>query len=139
MGKREFNYDAASLKKTLLTQLLYRHCIDITPAPDSHGMECILLMSVSAHITRQNKKFIIGFELIKYPYILCTIIYMLAYILYFTLESKMIIVGLHIITSRHVFNIHISTSKVCILLGASQHTRYGEQWINTQRFRISEV
>ena len=68
---------------------------------------------------------------------------MLAYILYFTLESKMIIVGLHIITSRHVFNIHrpISTSKVCILLhvGASQQTRYGEQWINTQRFRISEV
>ena len=77
-------------------------------------------MSVSAHITRQNKKFIIGFELIKYPYILCTMIYMLAYILYFTLESKMIIVDLHIITSRHVFNIHISTSKVCILLGASQ-------------------
>ena len=64
---------------------------------------------------------------------------MLAYILFFTLESKMIIVGLHIITSRHVFNIHISTSKVCILLGASQKTRYGEQWINTQRFRISEV
>ena len=32
---------------------------------------------------------------------------MLAYMLYFTLESKMIIVGLHIITSRHVFNIHI--------------------------------
>ena len=64
---------------------------------------------------------------------------MLAYILYFTLESKMIIVGLHIITSRHVFNIHIFTSKVCILLGASQQTRYGEQWINTQRFGISEV
>ena len=36
-------------------------------------------------------------------------------------------------------NIDISTSKVCILLGASQQTRYGEQWINTQRFRISEV
>ena len=118
-------------------------------------MECILLMSVSAHITRQNKKFFIGFKLInrgvrsfpsrgggggqeacprkslenfknmqlkgggvqdpsdhpppppctpmiKYPYILCTIIYMLAYILSFTLESKMIIVGLHIITSRNV-------------------------------------
>ena len=65
MGKREFNYDAASLKKPLLAQLLYRHWIDITPAPDSHGMEGILLMSVSAHITRQNKKFIIGFELIK--------------------------------------------------------------------------
>ena len=64
---------------------------------------------------------------------------MLAYILYFTLESKMIIVGLHIITSRHVFNIHISTSKVCILLGASQQIRYGEQRINTQRFQISEV
>ena len=96
-------------------------------------------MSVSAHITRQNKKFIIGFKLIKYPYILCTIIYMLAYILFFTLERKMIIVGLHISTSRHVFNIHISTSKVCILLGASQQTRYGELWINTQRFRISEV
>ena len=96
-------------------------------------------MSVSAHITRQNNTFIIGFKLIKYPYILGTIIYMLAYILYFTLESKMIIVGLHIITSRHVFNIHISTSKVCIHLGASQQTRYGEQWINTQRFRISEV
>ena len=64
---------------------------------------------------------------------------MLAYILYFTLESKMIIVGLHIFTSRHVFNIHISTSKVCILLGASQQTQYGEQWMNTQRFRISEV
>ena len=95
-------------------------------------------MSVFAHITRQNKKFIIGFEPIKYPYILCTIIYMLAYIFYFTLESKMIIVSLHIIT-RHVFNIHISTSKVCILLGASQQIRYGEQWINTQRFRISEV
>ena len=76
-------------------------------------------MSVSAHITRQNKKFIIGFELIKYPYILCTIIYMLAYILYSTLESKMIIVGLHIITSRHIFNIHIS-----------QQTRYGKKWIN---------
>ena len=45
---------------------------------------------------------------------------MLAYIWYFTLESKMIIVGLHVITSRHVFNIHISTSKVCILLGTSQ-------------------
>ena len=86
-------------------------------------------MSVSDHITRQNKKFIIGFKLIKYPYILCTIIYMLAYILYFTLERK--IVGLHIITSRHVFNIHISTSKVCILLGASQQTLYGELWINT--------
>ena len=96
-------------------------------------------MSVSADITRQNKKIIIGFELIKYPYIECTIIYMLAYILYFTLESKMIIVGLHIITWRHAFNIHISTSKVCILLGASQQTRYGEQWIKTQRFRISEV
>ena len=96
-------------------------------------------MSVSAHITKQNKKFIIGFEPIKYPYILCTIIYMLAYILYFTLESKMKIVGLHIITSGHVFNIHISTSKVCILLGASQQTLYGEQWINTQRCRISEV
>ena len=52
---------------------------------------------------------------------------MLAYILYFTLESKMIIVGLHIITSRHLFIIHISTSEVCILLGASQQTRYGEQ------------
>ena len=66
---------------------------------------------------------------------------MLAYILDFTLERKMIIVGLHIIrpTSRHVFNIHIAPSKVCILLGASQQTRYGEQWINTQRFRISEV
>ena len=64
---------------------------------------------------------------------------MLAYILYFTLERKMIIVALHI-TSRHDFNIglHI-TSKVCILLGASQQTRYGEQWINTQRFRVSEV
>ena len=96
-------------------------------------------MSVSAHITRQNKKFIIGFKLIKYSYILCTIIYMLAYILYFTLERKMIIEGLHIITSRHVFNIHISISKVYILLAASQQTRYGEQWINTQRFRISEV
>ena len=48
-------------------------------------------MSVSAHIKRQNKKFIIGFQLIKYPYILCTMIYMLAYILYFTLERKMII------------------------------------------------
>ena len=95
-------------------------------------------MSVSAHIARQNRKFIIEFEL-NYPYILCTIIYMLAYILYFTLESKLIIVGLHIITSRHVFNIHISPSKVCILLGASQQIRYGEQWINTQRFRISEV
>ena len=79
-------------------------------------------MIESAHITRQNKKFIIGFELINYPYILCTIIYMLAYILYFTLESKMIIEGLHIITWRHVFNIHIYTSKVCILLGASQQT-----------------
>ena len=127
------------IKKTLLAQLLYRHWFDITPAPDSHGMLWILLMSVSANITRQNKKFINGFELIKYPYILCTIIYMLAYILYFSLESKMIIVGLHIITSRHVFNTHISTSKVCILLGASKQTRYGEQWINTQRFRISEV
>ena len=74
MGKREFNYDAVSLKKTLLAQLLYRQFI-----------------------------------------------------------------ALHIITSRHVFNIHISTSKVCILLGASQQIRYGEQWINTQRFRISEV
>ena len=84
-------------------------------------------MSVAAHITRQNKKFIIGFDLIIYPYIVCTIIYMLAYILYFTLESKMIIVGLHIITSRHIFNIHISTSKVCILLGASQQTPYAEQ------------
>ena len=63
---------------------------------------------------------------------------MLAYILYFILERKMIIVALHIITSRHVFNIHI-TSKVCILLGASQQTRYGEQWINTQRFQVSEV
>ena len=81
-------------------------------------MECNLLMSVSAYIKRQNKKFIIGFKLIKYPYILCTIIYMLAYTLYFNLERKMIIVGLHIITSRHVFNIHISTFKVCILLGA---------------------
>ena len=80
-------------------------------------------MSVSAHITRQNKKFIIGFELIKYPYILCTIVYMLAYILYFTLERKMIIVDLHIITSKHVFNIDISTSKVCILLGTSQQTQ----------------
>ena len=91
-------------------------------------------MSMSAHMTRQNKKLIIGFKLIKYPYILCTIIYMLAYILYFTLECKIIIiVGLYIITSRHVFNIHISTSKVCILLGASQQTRYGEQWINTQK------
>ena len=96
-------------------------------------------MSVSAHITRLNKKFIIGFKLIKYPYILCTIIYMLVYILYFTLESNMIMVGLHIITLRHVFNIHISTSKVCILLGASQQTRYGEQWINIQRFQISEI
>ena len=64
MGKREFNYDAVSLKKTLLAQLLYRHFI-----------------------------------------------------------------ALHII----VFNIHISTSKVCILLGASQQIRYGEQWINTQK------
>ena len=64
---------------------------------------------------------------------------MLAYILYFTLESKMIIVGLHIITSRHVFNIHIFTSKVCILLGASEQTQYGEQWINTKWFRILEV
>ena len=53
-------------------------------------------------------------------------IHMLAYILYFTLESKMIIVGPHIITLRHVFNIHISTSKVCILLGASQQIRYGK-------------
>ena len=96
-------------------------------------------MSVFAHILRQNKKFIIGFKLIKYSYILCTIIYMLAIILYFTLEREMIIVGLHIITSRHVFNIHISNSKVCILLGASQQTRYGEQRINTQRVRISEV
>ena len=61
---------------------------------------------------------------------------MLAYILYFTLESKMIIVGLHIITSRHVFNIF--TSKVCILLGASQQTRYGEQWINTQSFEFQK-
>ena len=119
MGKREFNYDTASLKKTQLAQTQ--------------------LLSVSAHITRQNKKFIIGFELIKYPNILGTIIYMLAYILYFTWESKMIIVGLHIITSRHVFNIHISTSKVCIFLGASQQTRYVEQWINTRRFRVSEV
>ena len=74
MGKREFNYDAVSLKQTLLAQLLYRHFI-----------------------------------------------------------------ALHIITSRHVFNIHISTSKVCILLGASQQIRYGEQWINTQRFQILEV
>ena len=41
-------------------------------------------------------------------------------------------IALNIITSRHVFNIHISTSKVCILLGASQQIRYGEQWINTQ-------
>ena len=31
----------------------------------------------------------------------------IVYILYFTLESKMIIVGLHIITSRHVFNNNI--------------------------------
>ena len=54
-------------------------------------------MSVSAHITRQKKKSIIGFKLIKYPYIKGTIIYMLAYLLYFTLEPKMIIVGLHII------------------------------------------
>ena len=92
-------------------------------------------MSVSAHITRQNKKFIIGFELIKYPYILCTIIYILAYILFFTLESKMIILGLHNITSRHVFNIHISTSKVCILLGAFQQTRYGEQWFKGFEFQ----
>ena len=74
MGKREFNYDAVSLKKTLLAQLFYRHFI-----------------------------------------------------------------ALHIITSRHVFNIHTSTSKVCILLGASQQIRYGEQWINTQKFRISEI
>ena len=58
MGKREFNYDAVSLKKTLLAQLLYRHFI-----------------------------------------------------------------ALHIITSRHVFNIHISNSKVCILLGASNTIR----------------
>ena len=43
---------------------------------------------------------------------------------YRTLEGKIIIVGLHIITSRHVSYIHISTSKVCILLGASQQTRY---------------
>ena len=42
-------------------------------------------------------------------------------------------------TLRHVFNIHISTSEVCKLLGASQQTQYGEQWINTQRFLISEV
>ena len=38
---------------------------------------------------------------------------------------------LHIITSRHdFFNINISISKVCILLGASQQTRYLERWIN---------
>ena len=137
-GKEWIQLWCCVIKKTLLAQLLYRHWIDITPSPDSHGMECIVLMSVSAYITRQNKEFFSGFKLIKYPYILCTIIYMLAYILYFTLERKMIIVGLQIITSRHVFNIHISTYKVCILLGASQQTRYGKQWINTQRFRISE-
>ena len=70
-----------------------------------------MLMSVSAYITRQNKKFIIGFKLIKYPYILCTMIYMLAYILYFTLESRMIMVGLHIITSVSVsvYNVAVRT------------------------------
>ena len=75
-------------------------------------------MSVSAHITRQNKKFIIGFKLIKYPYILCTIIYMLAYILYFTLESKKIIVGLLIITSRYVFNIQGGGPRVVVSTAA---------------------
>ena len=68
-----------------------------------------MLMSVSAHITRQSKKFIIGFKLIKYPYILCTMIYMLAYILYFTLESRMIMVGLHIITSVSVYYVAVRT------------------------------
>ena len=86
-------------------------------------MGFILLMSVSAHITRLNKKFIIGFEFIKFPYnvILCTIIYMLAYILYFTLESKMIIVGLHIITSRHVFNIHQLPKYAYVEVHPSKH------------------
>ena len=39
---------------------------------------------------------------------------MLKYILYFTLESKMIIVGLHIITSRHVFNMEMSIATVLL-------------------------
>ena len=48
-------------------------------------------------------------------------------------------IALHNITSRHVFNIHISTSKVCILLGASQQIRYGEQWINTRIQKFSQT
>ena len=99
MGKREFNYDAASLKKHYWPSCFIDTQSTLLQHLTRAVSECILLMSVSAHITRQNKKIIIGFKFIKYLYSLCTIIYMLAYNLYFTLERKMIIVGLHIITS----------------------------------------
>ena len=56
---------------------------------------------------------------------------MMVCILYFNFKSKIILI--HIITSRHYFIITLDlsiTSKVCILLGASQQTRYVERWIN---------
>ena len=55
---------------------------------------------------------------------LIILIDMLVCILHLNFKSKIIII--HFITSKHYFNIalNISISKVCILLGASQQTRY---------------